>query len=165
MTFRRAGFAHPLNLASSLEEMRDDFERLWSTLSRPAAAGRGDWRPRSAERVFPAVNVHESDAAITVEAELPGLDGAAIDISVVGDELTLKGTRPTSGPVSGDSEPPAGVTWHRRERGVGEFERRISLPAVVDAARVEARLQHGVLTITCPKPPQSQPHKVQVQSG
>ena len=39
------------------------------------------------------------------------------------------------------------------------------LRAAVDAARVEAKLLHGVLTITCPKPPQSQPHKVRVQSG
>lgn len=166
MPMRRAGFAHPLNLASSLEEMRDDFERLWSTLSRgPAAAARGDWRPQATERLFPAVNVHESGEAVTVEAELPGLAGDDIDISVIGDELVLKGTRPASEPAGGDGESHAGVTWHRRERGAGEFERRITLPAAVDAARVQAKLLHGVLTVTCPKPPQSQPHKVHVQTG
>jgi HSP20 family protein len=161
MSIRRAGFAHPLNLVSSLEDMRDDFERLWSTLSRgPVAATAGsDWQGRPSERLVPAVNVHESDAAVMVEAELPGIDGDDIDISVVNDELILQGKRP---PAEGEQP---GVTWHRRERPQGEFERRIPLPAAVDATRVEARLLHGVLTITCPKPPQSQPHKVRVQSG
>lgn len=162
MSIRRPGFAHPLHLVSSLEDMREDFERLWSTLSRGPGAARGDGRSRPADRLFPAVNVHESDAAVTVEAELPGLEAEDVDISVADDELVLKGTRPAT--TVGDGEQPA-VTWHRRERVSGEFERRIPLPAAVDAARVEARLVHGVLTITCPKPPQSQPHKVRVQSG
>ena len=97
---------------------------------------------------------------------MPGLDASDVDISVAGEELVLRGSR------AGRSESPAGngekaspVTWHRRERGSGEFERRIELPVPVDAARVEARLLDGVLTVTCPKAPQAQPRKVAVRSS
>ena len=153
------GFAQPL------EDLRDEFDRLWSSLAEPhAIPGRPFHRPDAAA---PAVNVSESDDAVTIEAELPGLAAGDVEISVSGEELTLKGSRPVSPggeQPSGDGEE-AGVTWHRRERGTGPFERRIMLPVAVDASRVEARLADGVLTVTCPKAPQCQPHKVTVRSA
>ena len=152
------GFAFPL------EELRDEFDRLWSSLAEPRSPQPGaSRRPASA---VPAVNVSESDAALTVEAELPGFAAADVDIAVSGDELVLKGARPAGGDAQagGDGEQSA-VTWHRRERGTGPFERRISLPVAVDASRVEARLVDGVLTVTCPKAPECRPHKVTVRSA
>ena len=85
----------------------------------------------------------------------------------------LKGARPelehpadTSAPAGkGNGERKPAVTWHRRERGAGGFERRLTLPTAVDAGRVEAKLVDGVLTITCPKAPERQPHKVAVRAG
>ncbi|MFM9195180.1 MAG: Hsp20/alpha crystallin family protein [Planctomycetia bacterium] len=161
----RAGFAYPL------DELRDELDRLWTSLT--AAPPLHGWGTRSGSEVFPAVNVSESDDAITVEAELPGLDAGAVEIAVTGDELTLKGARPepqpatapTAGAGPGNGERQKAVTWHRRERGTGNFERRITLPTVVDAGRVEAKLVDGVLTITCPKAPERQPHKVAVRAG
>jgi len=153
------GYAHPL------EDLRDEFDRLWSTLTEPQSL---QSRPfRRADGAAPAINVSESDDAVMIEAELPGLVAGDVDISVSGEELILKGARraATGGDrPSGDGEQ-AGVTWHRRERGTGPFERRIPLPAAVDASRVEARLADGVLTVTCPKAPESQPHKVTVRSA
>jgi HSP20 family protein len=86
-----------------------------------------------------------------------------VEISVAGEELTLKGARPAAAedPGNGRQKP---VTWHRRERGSGGFERRLALPVAVDAARVEARLVDGVLTVRCPKAPQCQPHKIEVRA-
>jgi len=164
----RTGFAHPL------DELRDELDRLWTTLT--AAPPLHGWgvRPRTGE--FPAVNVAESPDCITVEAEVPGLDAGDVDVAVSGDELVLKGSRPEAagpadpGTADGDTATGAaagrqGVTWHRRERGSGSFERRLTLPAAVDATRVEAKLVDGVLTITCPKAAESQPRKVTVQAG
>jgi HSP20 family protein len=164
MTTYRAGFALPL------EELRDELDRLWTSLT--AAPPLHGWGVRS-EGVFPAVNVRESGAAITIEAELPGLDAGDVDISVTGEELVLKGSRPTGEPAepgdrpagNGQTQPEAKVTWHRRERGSGAFERRIPLPVAVDAAGVEARLVDGVLTVTCPKAPEAQPRRVEVRSA
>ena len=157
MTTFRQGFALPL------EELRDEFDRLWTSLT--AAPPLHGWGVRP-EAGFPAVNVRESNDAVILEAELPGLDAADVDISVVGEDLILKGSRPGGEPGgNGEQEAEAKVTWHRRERGSGTFERRITLPVAVDAARVEARLVHGVLTVTCPKAPEAQPRRVEVRSA
>ena len=142
-----AGFAYPL------DELRDELDRLWTSLT--AAPPLHGWGVRPGSDVFPAVNVSESDDCITIEAELPGLDAGDIDIAMSGEELVLKGARP---------EPHKAVTWHRRERGAGSFERRLTLPVAVDASRVEAKLVDGVLTVTCPKAPERQPHKVTVRT-
>ncbi|MEI8229504.1 MAG: Hsp20/alpha crystallin family protein, partial [Planctomycetota bacterium] len=82
----RAGFAHPL------DELRDELDRLWGNLaSAPPLHG---WGIQPSGSVFPAVNVRESDTAVLIEAELPGLDAADVDISVAGNELLLEGSRP-----------------------------------------------------------------------
>jgi HSP20 family protein len=163
----RPGFALPF------DELREELDRFWTTLT--AAPPLHGWGTRPGEGVFPAVNVSESDDAVMIEAELPGLDTADIDITVHGDELVLKGSRPAAAELRGEtgaaSTPAAStpaeerVTWHRRERGCGAFERRLTLPVAVDASRVEARLVQGVLTVTCPKTAASQPQKVAVRSS
>ena len=166
----RAGFGLPL------DELRDEIDRLWTSLvTAPPLHG---WGARQAQGTFPAVNVRETDDALVVEAELPGLDASAVDVSVSGDELVLTGSRPGGQPADGGEcnggscdtgAPPRDaegrkVVWHLRERGTGSFERRIPLPVPVDAGRVEARLVDGVLSVTCPKLAECQPRKVQVRS-
>jgi len=163
----------PPGFALPFDELREELDRFWTTLT--AAPPLHGWGTRPGEGVFPAVNVSESDDAVMIEAELPGLDTADIDITVHGDELVLKGSRPAAAEPRGEtgaaSTPAAStpaeerVTWHRRERGCGAFERRLTLPVAVDASRVEARLVQGVLTVTCPKTAASQPQKVAVRSS
>lgn len=169
----RAGFARPFEIAPvapSLQELRDDLDRLWGNLT--AAPPLHGWGARAGSGNIPAINMRETDDALIVEAELPGLDVGDVEISVAGDELLLKGSRPEceigkqpGGSGNGESQGKGCVTWHRRERGTGGFERRITLPVPVDAARVDARLTSGVLTVTCPKAPEAQPHKVQVRTA
>jgi HSP20 family protein len=166
----RTGFAYPI------DEFRDELDRLWNSLTASPplqgwAARQGSALFPAGSALFPAVNVSETDDCITVEAELPGLDAGDVDIAATGEELVLKGTRPEPHlPAETDDGPGNGerrkaVTWHRRERGTGSFERRLTLPAAVDSARVEAKLVDGVLTITCPKAPERQPHKVAVHAN
>ena len=167
-----AGFAYPLN------ELRNELDRLWTSLT--AAPPLHGWGVRPQGEAFPAVNVSENDDCVMIEAELPGLDAGDVDVSVSGEELVLKGSRPewsserpaagqttaqTTGQPAGNGSREPAVTWHRRERGTGGFERRLTLPVAVDASRVEAKLVDGVLTITCPKAPERQPHKVAVRAG
>ena len=169
-TSYRAGFAHPFEIAPSLQELRDELDHLWGNLA--AAPPLHGWSARPGSGSSPAVNVRETDDALIVEAELPGLDVGDVEISVAGDELLLKGSRPEcemgkqpGGSGNGEPQGKECVTWHRRERGTGAFERRIALPVPVDASRVDARLTNGVLTVTCPKAPEAQPHKVQVRTA
>ena len=167
----RPGFALPL------DELRDELDRLWTALvTAPPLHG---WGPRSEERVFPAVNLRETDAAFTLEAELPGIGVSDVDISVAGDCLVLKGSRPGADATTEASNEANGATgeqptaaptgekvvWLLRERGTGAFERRITLPDSVDSQRVEARLVDGVLTVVCPKLAACQPRKVEVRGA
>jgi HSP20 family protein len=152
----RSGCAHPL------DELCAEVDRLWTSLiAAPPLHGWGS-QPRTG---FPAVNVRETDDALFVEAELPGLASSDVDVSVAGDELVLKGERaaaPNGSPGEGATPD---VVWHRRERGHGGFQRRIPLPVPVAAELVEARLVDGVLSIRCPKAPERQPRKVPVSAG
>jgi HSP20 family protein len=149
-------------LALPLDELRDELDRLWSSLT--AAPPLHGWGVERREGVFPAVNVYETEPAIVIEAELPGLDVADIDISATAEEVVLKGQRPAAAtPAGGNGE--KGGTWLRRERGAGAFERRLPLPVAIDASRVGAKLVDGVLTVSCPKAPESQPHKIPVHAS
>jgi HSP20 family protein len=164
MPVHRAGFQLPFQFPAPLEELREEFDRLWNTLS--AAPPLHGWGPRATEGLFPAVNVRETEPAFLIEAELPGLDAADVDISVSGTEVVLKGSRPETGEPerTGDGEQRS-ATWHRRERGTGAFERRLTLPTAIDAGGVEATLVNGVLTVTCPKAPECRPRKIDVRAG
>lgn len=149
-------------LALPLDELRDELDRLWSNLT--AAPPLHGWGAEQREGVFPAVNVSETDQTVVIEAELPGLDVADIDISATADEVVLKGQRPAC-PTAAGGDGEKGATWLRRERGTGAFERRLPLPLAIDTTRVEAKLVDGVLTVTCPKAPESQPHKIPVHTS
>ena len=106
---------------------------------------------------YPPVNLWEDDDFVYAEAELPGLKLPALEITVTADnQLTLKGKRVPAAPEK--------VEWHRQERGFGRFERTIGLPVSVDASKVEARLENGVLTIKMAKSPAAKPKKITVKA-
>lgn len=109
-------------------------------------------------RAFPALNVWEDNDCVFVEAELPGVAMADIEISVVGGELSIKGTRRQMTGKNGNGN----VTHHRRERAVGEFSRFLTLPDAIDADKVEAFLKNGVLSIKLPKAEAAKPRRIQV---
>jgi HSP20 family protein len=106
---------------------------------------------------YPPVNLWEDDDFVYAEAELPGLKLGDLEITVAaGNQLTLKGKRERTGPEK--------VEWHRQERSFGSFERTIELPVSVDASKVEARLENGVLTIKMAKSPTAKPKKIPVKA-
>jgi HSP20 family protein len=109
-------------------------------------------RPYSA--TYPAVNIWEDGNYAYLEAELPGMSMNDIEVLVMGNELTLNGQR-----KSGES---ADASWQRRERGQGSFSRTMTLPWEVDADKVEARLNDGILTVKLPKCESCKPKKIKV---
>ena len=163
MQMLRVGYAHPL------EDLRDEMDRLWTTLT--AAPPLHGWTRQTTSEPFPAVNIFETDEAILIEAELPGLEPADLELTAIDDELTLAGRRANpieraeSADAAGAAAEPHKLTWHRRERGTGAFERRLSLPTAVNPEGVVARLNSGVLTVTCPKAAACRPHKVTVSAS
>ncbi len=107
-------------------------------------------------QTFPPVNVWEDDRTLFAEVELPGMKMDDIEVSVVGDELTIEGER--------KDDPAEDLTYHSRERGAGSFSRVLRLPVEVDAEKVRATLRDGVLTITLPKAQTAMPRKIRIQS-
>jgi HSP20 family protein len=105
---------------------------------------------------FPAVDVWASEDGAVVTAELPGIEPDQLDISVVGDTVTLSGSRTAQAPAEGDQ-------WLRRERGHGSFERKIRLPFQVEADAVEARFESGVLTVKLPIAGSEKPRRIEIQ--
>jgi HSP20 family protein len=138
---------HPLG------QLRDEMDRLWGGFFGPAADGVVPTLFRSQ----PAANIWEQGDALLVELELPGVKSDQLDISVVGDELTVKVERPD---VAQE-----GVTYHRRERPVGSFTRVLRLPIEVNSERVEAELHDGVLLVTLPKAESAKPRKINVATA
>lgn len=107
--------------------------------------------------LFPALNIYEDEANVYAEAELPGFSLGDLDVSIAGDELTIRGKRQLN--------LPEGATSLRRERLAGEFERTIALPVEIDVERVEATLANGVLLITLPKSRSAQARKIEVRAA
>lgn len=106
---------------------------------------------------FPAVNVWEDGEQLFVEAELPGLDLKDLEIYVTGgNQLTVKGERKQCLPEKG--------RLHRQERGYGKFVRSLTLPYPVDADKVDARLEHGVLRVSLTKHESARPRKIPVKA-
>jgi HSP20 family protein len=140
------------NARQPLNQFRDEMDRLLTGVFGPAADG----ILPAVFRSQPAVNVWEQGDALLVEMEVPGVKNDQIDISVAGDELSVKVERPE--PADED------VTYHRRERPVGPQTRVLRLPVEVDGDRVEAELRDGVLMITLPKAENAKPRKINVTS-
>jgi HSP20 family protein len=105
---------------------------------------------------MPLVDIEETDDAYTVEADLPGVKREDLNIEVIGNELLVTGEiqeREHQGSV------------RRQTRRTGRFEYRVMLPDQVDADRIEARLNEGVLTLRVPKSERAQHRKIEIQSG
>jgi len=106
--------------------------------------------------VFPPINVWEVDETLEIEAELPGLKLDDLEIFVTGNnQLTLKGERKAAMPEKG--------VRHRQERGFGKFVRTLTLPFAVDANKVEARFENGVLRINLAKHESAKARKIVVK--
>jgi len=106
--------------------------------------------------VFPPLDVTRDAGHFYVRAELPGVSADELRISVDKNKLSLAGSR---------SAPQAeGVSYHRRERAAGEFDRTIALPAEVDVEAVQAHYEDGVLAITLPLSDSAKGRRIQVQT-
>jgi HSP20 family protein len=108
----------------------------------------------------PAVDVTEDDKAYKITAEVPGLEEKNIDVTVLGDMLTLKGEKRYEKDEQDKDR-------HMSERAYGSFQRSFALPDGVDRDKIAANLEKGVLTITLPKTPeaQKQQKKIEVKSA
>lgn len=104
---------------------------------------------------YPPLNIWGDNDKFYAEAELPGMQLDHLEIYVTEEnQLTIQGERR-------QRELDKGV-WYGQERGFGQFSRTIRLPVKVDADKVEARFEHGVLFVTLPKNEAAKPRRISV---
>ena len=144
----------------------DLFEDLRATQDEVLRATRGQgWRPgqqfssgTTPAAWPPAVDISETKDAYLVAVELPGVKADDVEITVEDGLLTIQGERH----FAHDS---AEEKMHRTERFYGAFRRSITLPSHVEADKIEASAQDGVLQIMVPKAPEVQAKRIRVRAG
>ena len=105
---------------------------------------------------LPLVDIFEEPDAIRLAAEIPGVNPEDVKISVESNLLTIKGTKEQVAEEKAEKV-------HRYERTYGAFERTFRLSASIDANKIKATYNLGVLTITLPKAETARPHLIEVE--
>jgi HSP20 family protein len=134
------------DVGKTLEEM----DRILNAVGRPLSL-------RSVPRgTFPAINVYDQGGAVVMTAEAPGMKIEDVELTVLGDSLTLKGERKSA---EGEDE-----RYYRRERPMGTFTRTVTLPTPVNADSVKAEYRDGVLRVHMEKAEEAKAKKIQIAS-
>lgn len=119
-------------LSTLRKEMDRFFDKVWDGEEMAV----GTWAPD--------VDIAETREALTVRAEIPGIDPKDIQVTLDNGILTLKGEKRQSSEHKDER-------LYRSERRYGSFVRGVRLPATVDPAKVTATFRNGLLTVTMPK--------------
>jgi HSP20 family protein len=129
-----------------------DFRRLRREMSRLL-----DGLAQNGPAEYPAVSVWRTEDGVAVTAEVPGVDPKELDISVIGNTLTIRGRRQPDELAEGEEH-------LRHERGHGEFVRTLQLPYDVEAGQVAAVCENGVLRVNCPRADADKPRRIAVST-
>jgi len=137
--------ASPFDSVTQMNILQERLNRLFNNMN------------DGGETEFPPLNVWASEKNIVVVAEVPGIDPGDIDLQICNQTLTLKTKREMD-------EPEEGQTFHRRERGHGQFTRSLELPYAIDADNVNASFSNGILRIEFTRAAVDLPKKITVQA-
>jgi len=138
----------PMNdLLSIQNEINRAFDEAWRGRTPTPATG----------LYWPAVDVTENKNEFKLVAELPGMKREDVKISLTENVLTLRGEKRARKEEENES-------WHQVERTYGSFERSFQLTCPVDASKVKARFEDGVLTVLLPKSEESRPREIDIES-
>lgn len=132
-----------------ITSFRDDINRLFSRTF-GEGAGTHTWSP--------AVDVFETEDAVILKAELPGLTTDDVDVEIDDNVLTVSGERTLKDAVHEDR-------YYRLERSYGKFSRSLTLPQGITADEVTASFTDGVLEVRVPKADEVKPRKVAIATG
>jgi HSP20 family protein len=135
------------DLVSLREKMNRLFEETFTSRGEEKDLVAGTWTP--------SVDIYETENALILSAEVPGIDENDIEIKIEDNTLTLSGERKFEKETKEES-------YHRIERAYGSFYRSFTLPNYINQDKIEAHHENGVLKITMPKKPELKPRKVNV---
>ncbi len=131
--------------------LREKMNRLFEE----AFTSRGEEKDLVASTWSPSVDIYETENALVLAAEVPGIDEKDIEIKIEDNTLSLKGERKFEKETKEEN-------YHRIERAYGSFYRSFTLPHYIDQDKIKAEHENGVLKITMPKKPELKPRKVKI---
>jgi len=146
----RANFNDPVSLRDAVDRL---FEQ--SFVQSPQSAD-GQRLARTM-----AVNLYEKEDNYYLQAYLPGVKADDVDISIDSNTVNIKARIPSSI----ESEEARNYRWYITELGYGDVSRSVNFPVPVDASRIEASQENGVLTILVPKAEEAKPKQIKVKSA
>ena len=149
-----AGVEHPLGRQENnpLTFLQQEIERLFDGLSRNFS------HLATAHSTVPCMDVSETDKAIEVAAELPGLEAKDIQLGLVDNVLTVRGEKKSEREEKQRD-------YHLLERSFGSFSRSLQLPEGVKAEDISAEIANGVLKVTVKKPAPKQSKQIEIKTA
>ena len=136
-----------------VDTLQSEMNRVFDAFFGSPRAGNGGTR-----RWVPAMDLVESEDHLVLRADLPGLGPDDVNIEVKDGVLEVSGERKTEHQDKAEG-------YYRVERAYGRFARTLSLPDGIDADKIAADFDKGVLEVKIPKPEERKPHRVQIGSG
>jgi HSP20 family protein len=112
---------------------------------------------RSFEDTVPRTNLHEDGEAFEIRAELPGFGKEDLKVKIQGNYLEISGKRKSGAPEKDLA--------HRTERNIESFTRTFTLPSEVDAEKVKADLENGILCLSLPKSEAAKPKLIEINAA
>lgn len=131
---------------SPFYDLPRDLGKFWESFSEPLAISR-----RGAS--YPLINVAEDEDNFYVDAKIPGVTMDDIELTLTENDLSIKGERKADN-----------GGYFRQERGLGRFQRVLSLSAPVERDKAQAKLKDGILSIVLPKSESVKPKKISIES-
>lgn len=139
----------PRDVFAELDRLQRDMSTVFDYSPSIRGYGRGG---------YPALNVGSTPTSVEIYAFAPGIDPAAVEISLDRGVLTIDGERKATLPA-GDEK----TTLHLNERFAGRFRRVVSLPDDIDPTAVTADYRDGVLHVGVKRRESAQPRRIEVQ--
>jgi HSP20 family protein len=137
-----------------LRSFQDEMNRMFDQFFRGGNGEEAGWGVRT---WAPPVDIYETDDALILKAELPGISKDDVSVEVHQNTLMLRGERKPTADVPADR-------YHRTERAYGTFQRSFMLPTLVDQEHVQATYHDGVLELKLPKSEAAKPKRIAIQS-
>jgi HSP20 family protein len=136
----------------NLGSFQDEMNRLFDQFFRGGTGEEAGWGVRT---WAPPVDIYETDDALILTVDLPGVPKDAVHIEIHQNTLMLRGERKPAADVQADR-------YHRVERAYGTFQRSFVLPTLVDQEHVQASYHDGILELRLPKSEAARPKRIAI---
>jgi HSP20 family protein len=138
----------------NLRPLQEEMNRLFHEFVRGDSGGEAGWGTGT---WTPPVDIYETDDALLLKVELPGVAKEDVSIEIHQNTLMLRGQRKPDAEVQEEH-------YHRVERAYGAFQRSFMLPIMVDQSKVQATYKDGILELRLPKSEAAKPKRIAITS-